>query len=87
MFPFYMMPPSNPPKGFKEQLQEAEELIKFMKDKFEKKDEKKPDWKQHKFSLIETAILLLVFAFLMALPTTLWIIHELAAIKAAILAL
>lgn len=88
MFPFYMVPPAqqSQQKSFKEQIQDAEDMIKFFKDKYEPKD-KKPDWKNHKFSLWETAFLMLVCALMLALPTTLWIIHELAAIKAAILAL
>lgn len=87
MFPFYPMP-QQPQKSIKDQLQDAEEMLNFFQSKFEKKDDTKPKaWYQYKVSIWELAVILLVGAFCAALPTTLWIIHELAAIKAAILAL
>ena len=65
-YPMYQQPPA---KSMKEQIDEAEFLLDFMKKKFEKKEEKGPTkLKDKKFSLWEGGLILWVFSFTCAVP-------------------
>src|SRR5882672_3964639 len=80
MYPY----PQSPVKSMKEQIEEAEFLLDFMKKKFEKKDDKgPPKLIDKKFSLWETGLVLAVVSFLCAVPIVTYQLHSLLMLKQA----
>src|SRR6266853_4476579 len=80
-YPMYQQPK---PKSMKEQIDEAEFLLDFMKKKFEKKEEKGPTkLKDKKFSLWETGLVLAVVSFICAVPIVTYQLHSLLMLKQA----
>ncbi len=79
-YPMYQQPQ----KSMKEQIDEAEFLLDFMKKKFEKKDDKGPTkLKDKKFSLWETGLVLAVVSFICAVPIVTYQLHSLLMLKQA----
>lgn len=77
-YPF-IYPPQQQQKSIKEQLEEAEAMIKFFKEKFKEDDKKKEPtkWYKSKMSLWDTALCIAIISFFLALPITVWLTHML----------
>ena len=82
MFGYPIYP--QPQKSMKEQIDEAEFLLDFIKKKFEKKDDKgPPKLIDRKFSLWETGLVLAVVSFICAVPIVTYQLHSLLMLKQA----
>jgi hypothetical protein len=80
-----MYPWMQPQKSIKEQIQDQEDLVEFLKNKYKLvKDEKKKTWMETKLSLWDTAILIAVFSFALALPITIHLVSYLHALHDAL---
>ena len=82
LFPYQQSTNSSmPQKSFKEQIQDAEDLIKFIKDKSGGGDKKETKLKDTKFSLWETGLILAVVSFTCAIPIVIWQANSLLLLK------